>query len=242
VYRIEPMTVDDVAEVSRVERLCFANPWPASAYRRELRIPRQNYYVVLREDPEGAAALGETDIQAGAPRAIARRTLLPLPLGRRAEFGPAKPRRGGVPPVIGFAGMWAVYDEAHITTIGVDPAYRGRSLGELLLVALFDEGLRRGANWLTLEVRVSNEAAQNLYRKYGFTVQGTRRRYYSDNNEDAYIMWSRPLRDADHLRDLARLRQALYDRLGFVPAAISRPPPAIEEFEPGMPDQQSATG
>ncbi len=111
--------------------------------------------------------------------------------------------------------MWIMYDEAHVTTIGVDPESRGRGLGELLLVALFDEALRRGAGWLTLEVRVSNEAAQALYRKYEFTIQGTRRRYYSDNNEDAYIMWSPSLRDHAYLQRYAALRRTIGDRLGL---------------------------
>ena len=72
----------------------------------------------------------------------------------------------------------------------------GEGLGELLLLCMVDEAIARGANWLTLEVRVSNHSAQTLYRKYGFSVQGTRQRYYSDNNEDALIMWSRPLGEA----------------------------------------------
>jgi ribosomal-protein-alanine N-acetyltransferase len=229
VFRIEPMTVDDVAEVGRIERLCFSNPWPASAYRRELRLPQQNYYVVLREEPDAPRPEGNGagHDQAGVGgrgvglRAVPRRTLLPLAFGRRPE-AEARPGRPGRPaPIVGFAGMWLLYDEAHITTIGVEPAHRGRSLGELLLVALIDEARRRGANWLTLEVRVSNEAAQNLYRKYGFSVQGTRRRYYSDNNEDAHIMWSPSLRDPAYLERLAALRRALSAALGVALPAVA---------------------
>ena len=230
-YRIDPMTLDDVPEVSRLERRCFSNPWPTSAYRRELQAPEQNYYVVLREAAASEAGpgldgpgdgnghrLATPDAQAngsGQTRVLPRRTLLPLGFGRRGE--PGGPR---TPPIIGFAGMWVLYDEAHLTTIGVEPAFRGRGLGELLLGAMFDEAVRRGANWLTLEVRVSNEAAQSLYRKYGFTVQGTRKRYYSDNNEDALIMWSRPLQDSDHQAELTALRSALRERLGGVSVAF----------------------
>ena len=234
-YRIDPMTQEDVPEVSRVERRCFTNPWPASAYRRELQAPGQNYYVVLREEPaNGRPEPGEgngIDPPAnrsngdGTGRALPRRTLFPLGLGRRADAGPAAAGRPPRSPVIGFAGMWILYDEAHITTIGVDPAHRGRGLGELLLVAMFDEALRRGANWLTLEVRVSNEPAQALYRKYGFSVHGTRRRYYSDNNEDAHVMWSRSLQDAPYRAELAALRQALFDRLQLAPTSAPLPVP-----------------
>jgi ribosomal-protein-alanine N-acetyltransferase len=79
---------------------------------------------------------------------------------------------------------------------------------------MIDEAISRGANWLTLEVRVSNTQAQALYRKYGFTVHGTRKRYYSDNNEDALIMWSRALTDADVRAAIETRRLALARRLG----------------------------
>jgi ribosomal-protein-alanine N-acetyltransferase len=130
------------------------------------------------------------------------------------------------PHIAGFAGMWTVYDEAHVTTIGVDPHYRGRGFGELLLLALFDEAVRRGSTWLTLEVRVSNDVAKHLYLKYGMSVQGRRARYYSDNGEDALVMWSRSLRDADYLAEIEELRVALSDRLGAevdVPDSPSNP-------------------
>lgn len=107
--------------------------------------------------------------------------------------------------VVGYAGMWVILDEAHITTIAVDPRYRRQSIGERLLVALIDEAMRRGARWMTLEVRKSNMAAQSLYRKYGFRDIGIRRGYYSDNREDAIVMWAGVLQDAhfqDHLRVL----------------------------------------
>jgi ribosomal-protein-alanine N-acetyltransferase len=112
--------------------------------------------------------------------------------------------------------MWMAYDEAHVTTIGVDPNYQGRGLGELLLLCMIDEAVARGAGWLTLEVRVSNTPAQTLYQKYGFTVQGTRKRYYSDNHEDALIMWSRALSDPDYRAVIERRRRALADRLAGV--------------------------
>src|SRR5262249_2963931 len=95
--------------------------------------------------------------------------------------------------IIGFAGLWLMVDEAHITTIAVHPDYRGRGLGELELASLIDIAAQIGAKWVTLEVRVSNYIAQNLYRKYGFREAGMRRRYYSDNQEDALIMWTEEL-------------------------------------------------
>ena len=198
------MTFDDVPAVGRVERKCFPNPWPASAYRRELQDQKQNHYLVLRAfAPFG----GDGHDEAAQARSLPRRSLLPLHLGRRHEHEAVSAQ------IIGFAGMWQSFDEAHVTTIGVDPAYRGQSLGELLLLSMFDAALARGANWLTLEVRVTNEPAQALYRKYGFTVHGVRKRYYSDNHEDALIMWSRALSEPDVQAELENHRAELHARL-----------------------------
>jgi len=109
--------------------------------------------------------------------------------------------------------MWIMLDEAHITTIGVVPEHRGRSLGELLFVTLLDEAARRKARWVTLEVRVSNASAQSLYRKYGFTQQGLRKRYYSDNGEDAHIMWSPSLHESETRERYRELRAELERKL-----------------------------
>lgn len=91
---------------------------------------------------------------------------------------------------VGYAGMWVVMDEAHITTIAVDPPLRGLGIGERLLIGLIDRAIERGARWIQLEVRQSNMVAQRLYHKYGFREVGIRRHYYSDSGEDAVVMWT----------------------------------------------------
>ena len=111
--------------------------------------------------------------------------------------------------VVGYAGMWVILDEAHITTIAVDPRYRGQHIGERLLVGLIDAAIDRGARWMTLEVRRSNTTAQALYRKYGFREIGTRKGYYSDNREDAIVMWTGSLREREVQDRLATLRRDL---------------------------------
>ncbi len=113
--------------------------------------------------------------------------------------------------LVGYAGMWIILDEAHITTIAVDPSYRGQHIGERLLVGLIDVALERGARWMTLEVRKSNTAAQALYRKYGFREIGTRKGYYSDNREDAIVMWTGNLREHDFQARLGALRKDLLE-------------------------------
>ena len=95
--------------------------------------------------------------------------------------------------VVGYAGMWVNMSEAHITTIAVDPVQRGRKIGERLLLDLLEEGMARGADHATLEVRERNLIAHNLYLKYGFEDVAMRRNYYSDNGENARIMWANDL-------------------------------------------------
>ncbi|WP_066057326.1 ribosomal protein S18-alanine N-acetyltransferase [Robertmurraya korlensis] len=91
--------------------------------------------------------------------------------------------------IVGYCGMWLIVDEAHITNIAVLPEFRGQKLGEAILRMIMEIAKKRGAKTMTLEVRVSNEVAQSLYRKLGFMNGGIRKKYYTDNYEDALVMW-----------------------------------------------------
>jgi ribosomal-protein-alanine N-acetyltransferase len=111
--------------------------------------------------------------------------------------------------IVAYGGIWVILEDAHVTTIAVHPDQRGQRLGEEMLVHLLDEAIERGASWITLEVRETNDVAQKLYRKYGFTVVSTRRGYYSDNNESALVMWAGNLRGPLYASRLAALKAAL---------------------------------
>lgn len=91
--------------------------------------------------------------------------------------------------VVGYAGLWKVFDEGHITNIAVHPEFRGNGIGSILLRELICLSKNEGITCLTLEVRKSNQAAQALYNKFGFVAEGSRKSYYADNGEDAIIMW-----------------------------------------------------
>ena len=108
--------------------------------------------------------------------------------------------------VVVYGGIWVVLEDSHVTTIAVDPAYRGKRFGEVMLLRLIDEALERGAAWMTLEVRESNVIAQRLYRKYGFTTVTMRRGYYSDDNESALVMWAGNLKSDLYRNRLTVLR------------------------------------
>jgi len=90
--------------------------------------------------------------------------------------------------VVGFAGIWMMVDEAHLTTFGVHPDWRRQAIGRQLLLNLCELSIAIGARRVTLEVRESNEAARALYAAFGFAVVGRRRAYYSDDGEDALVM------------------------------------------------------
>jgi ribosomal-protein-alanine N-acetyltransferase len=108
--------------------------------------------------------------------------------------------------IVGYAGYWLILEEAHITTIGVEPRFQRRGWGEELLLHLIGHAEKAGAKWLTLEVRASNVAAQKLYEKYGFTSLGKRKAYYQDNNEDALIMWTENIGQREYQERLSALR------------------------------------
>ncbi|MDA8233576.1 MAG: ribosomal protein S18-alanine N-acetyltransferase [Clostridia bacterium] len=91
--------------------------------------------------------------------------------------------------VAGYAGMWIIIDEAHLTNVAVHPDYRGRGIGARLLEELLERAVKLGAERMTLEVRVSNQAARHLYTRMGFRPMGLRKGYYTDTREDAVIMW-----------------------------------------------------
>jgi ribosomal-protein-alanine N-acetyltransferase len=111
--------------------------------------------------------------------------------------------------IVAYGGIWVILEDSHVTTIAVDPEERGKKLGEEMLIHLLDDAIARGASWITLEVRESNEVAQKLYRKYGFTTVSTRRGYYSDNNENALVMWAGNLKGALYQNRLAVLKSQL---------------------------------
>jgi ribosomal-protein-alanine N-acetyltransferase len=91
--------------------------------------------------------------------------------------------------IIGYCGAWVVIDETHVTNVAILPEYRGRKLGEALLKKMMSVAREMGAKSMTLEVRVTNNIAQSLYRKLGFQNGGIRKNYYSDNQENALVMW-----------------------------------------------------
>lgn len=113
-------------------------------------------------------------------------------------FSAVEPKSG---IICGYSGFWLIGDEAHITTLAVNPDFRRQGIGELLLINDIQSSIKVDAKCMTLEVRESNDPAQKLYYKYGFISMGRRRQYYQDNSEDALVLWMENIR-TDEFREL----------------------------------------
>jgi len=169
---IRQMTLEDIDQVVMLDKLSFPSPWPARTYR----------YEILDNEHARMFALEPADvsIQATETRQASWLDRLLSSISGRGN--------GQSSHLMGYSGMWHIADEAHISTIAVHPDWRGKKLGELLVWSMVRQAMRQQAVQVTLEVRVSNTLAQNLYYKYGFEILGTRKGYYRDNSEDAYMM------------------------------------------------------
>jgi ribosomal-protein-alanine N-acetyltransferase len=165
------MTAADIAQVADVERESFPSMWPQTAYKRELdnKLAR---YLVLTE-------LRETPIDPPATGGI---------WGALRRMVGTEPAAGSHEYLLGFIGLWLMVGEAHIVTVAVRARYRRMGIGERLVIASIELAIENEQEVATLEVRASNDGAQQLYAKYGFARLGLRKRYYTDNNEDAVIM------------------------------------------------------
>lgn len=206
---LEPMAVSDLSQVMEIDHAAFPSPWSARAYEYELRYNDMAHYFVARSDVRAL----ERQARGGLMDRIKR--LL------RTSAPP------NAPDLVGYIGYWLMAGEAHISTIAVHPEYRGLSYGELLLAFVLQDAARQSAHVATLEVRVSNVPAQQLYLKYDFEKVGTRKAYYADNNEDAFIMTTPPLHSVAYQEKQRRLRTALVmrfqERMGKgAPAALAQ--------------------
>jgi ribosomal-protein-alanine N-acetyltransferase len=191
------MTVADLPQIAAIEAESFPSAWPSSAYKRELQNNNlARYLVVVREDAPAREARGFQRLMSAM----------------RSRFGgrPAPPSDY----VVGFIGIWFMVDETHIVTVAVRESERRKGVGELLLLAAFDLSRDKGVPALTLECRVSNTAAQALYEKYGFQRLGIRKRYYTDNNEDAVIMTTPSIEETDYSARIEELRRQHHGRWG----------------------------
>jgi ribosomal-protein-alanine N-acetyltransferase len=205
------MRLADIPQVLEIERESFPAMWPPTAFKRELQQNRLAHYIVVVEhNPDSGAIETPEPPPSRRPGAFGRilRTLAGADEGSR-------PPPGQRPELVtGFIGVWMLPDEAHIVTIAVRGGRRRRGIGELMLIRAIELAQAMGQGLVTLECRVSNEAAIRLYEKYGFQQVGVRPRYYSDNQEDALVLTVSSVLTQRYEELLIRLREAHRERWG----------------------------
>jgi len=166
--RIRPAVESDLPAIVRLQARCFPTALPAAHLRRELLHNRLAEYLVAEPAPD--ALVGPQDSPAVEPGAV------------------TEDPRGSGGEVVGYVAVWWLVDEAHVSAIAVDPAWRRQGVAWRLMADLRQEALRRGMASLTLEVRENNIAARQLYARCGLLAVGRRVAYYADTGEDALIL------------------------------------------------------
>jgi ribosomal-protein-alanine N-acetyltransferase len=166
--------------VLALDRSSLGGLWTAEGYQREMASPNSDLLVLVQA----------ATVESLQTLTLANSTVAPKGLA-----------------VIGMGCLWAIVDEAHITTLAIDPDYHRRHLGQLMLAQLMVAARTRQLTHATLEVRISNRAAIKLYEKFGFQVAGQRKKYYQDG-EDALILWRSGLQETTFAEVLRGLSQA----------------------------------
>jgi ribosomal-protein-alanine N-acetyltransferase len=212
-YRIRDMRDEDISQVLQIDLDAFPTQWPHptfTSYHHELRNKLAHYIVIYRANEPQPPAVEKPPAE-GSPRAL---SFIRRLFNHGGFFGLGKPSQP-TEYLAGMAGIWMMVDEAHMVTIAVRKAHKNQGLGEWLLISVIELAMRLNARVVTLEVRVSNTIAQKLYEKYGFTKAGTRKKYYSDNGEDALIMTTGDLTSPEYRLKLEQLAQSHRGRYSY---------------------------
>lgn len=200
---IRPMKDEDIPQVAQIDREAFSSEWmfrSQDSYKRDLNNPAACYVVACMKK-EVIPKLAGQDVQK-------------VPWFKRLFSYNHYPNTAEY--VIGFAGFWLMSKEAHVTVIAVRNNYRRVGIGEGLFISVIELARQLNANVVTLEVRVSNETAQSLYKKYGFQVLGSRPRYYSDNGEDAVLMSTDIINSVSFQAHFQQLKKSHSEKWGQV--------------------------
>jgi len=193
------MQLSDIQQVATIDESCFQPPWTRDSYAFEINESTVSHMVVLDRRPDHPP-----------PATQGQNSWLSLLNGILRGERQAGDGRGDI---VGYGGLWKIEGEAHISTIATHPHCRGNGFGEILLAGMFGKALRLNAEFIVLEVRVSNAVAQSLYQKYGFSRFGRRRNYYRSDNEDAWEM--RVTLDRETRRRFSALYDDLQTKHGF---------------------------
>ena len=208
-YRVQYMGKEDLRQVNEIDREAFPTQWPPPDYRRELHNPLARLIVV--SDDRHRAEIPAKDVPHQEVSGLMARLKR---WWRQYRFFGDRASESGGQFIIGFASIWVMADESHITNIAVRKGYQRQGIGELLLISIINLSAELKADIITLEVRVSNLPAQRLYQKYGFVQVGLRHGYYTDNREDALLMSTGNITSASFQTQFQQLKRAYARKYG----------------------------
>ena len=213
-YGLRLLEPQDAPQAAQIEKEAFPTQWPPTPFRREVHNRLARHLVACETpDPQAKSApLPERPTNAPEHQASLLGRLAKN--ARRLWFPSATAVETPTHYLVGFVGVWFMTDEAHITAVAVRSSHRGYGIGELLLIGSLELAYQRVSRVTTLEVRVSNEVAQSLYRKYWFQEAGLRKGYYVDNNEDALIMTTPEIHTPEYRDHFQYLVQAHEEHRG----------------------------
>jgi len=206
------MHQEDIDQVTSIDREAFPTTWSSVNYQNELKNPLAHYIVACHKEE----AVEQPRVEVTSQKGLSRLKSRIQQLFSYNCFSRNRMSSSGRQHIIGFAGCWLMADEAHIINLAVRKIHHHQGIGELLLIAIIDLATRLKARIITLEARVSNTAAVNLYSKYGFVEVGLRRAYYVDNKEDAILMSTENITSASFQAHLQQLKQS-YSRKWGIP-------------------------
>ncbi|MGV0023770.1 ribosomal protein S18-alanine N-acetyltransferase [Phormidesmis priestleyi] len=178
------LTSDLLPAVLELDQQCFGGLWTQDGYQREVDSPNSDLIVLVRDEKSIVLVRDEKSASSTNGQSL-----------------------------VGLGCLWSIVDEAHITIVAVHPHYHRQGLGQTLLLALLHSAHQRGLERSTLEVRISNQSAIDLYQKFGFKVAGRRKGYYEDTGEDALILWRSGLQTPDFPELLGKWAAEVSDRL-----------------------------
>lgn len=205
---IRYMDRQDIPQVTEIDHQAFPTEWPPTNFAHELNNKLAYYVIAYNNDgmnPQSSPSLSDKKKQ----RRFIDRILQFLQPDRDTQKNMTEEV-----PILGFAGMWIMADEAHVTSIASHQEHRHQGIGEAMLLSLIELAMNKKSNIVTLEARVSNQIAQNLYYKYGFDQVGLRKAYYLDNKEDAVIMSTEYIGSNSFRDKFTEMKKAYYQRWG----------------------------
>lgn len=184
-YSIRAMQERDIPQVLEIDREAFPTQWPYPTYtsfKQELQNKLARYIIAYKPNDEDSCYPAENT--------AGNKTFLDKIMN---IFSPAQSARNTILPpgrdhIMGMSGFWLMAGEVHIITIAVRNQFRNQGIGSRMLIQIMESAIALNARMVTLEVRMSNTIAQQVYKKFGFKPAGIRHKYYTDNNENALIM------------------------------------------------------